>query len=192
MCKSIEDSIILAFKNRPEIKQQLVRRKISEQQQNIANTSNSAQVNLFANYDIGKSISASTPAQDNYSLGVRLSWNFWDGGGGNARSYQEKINQEIFENEFTTSRNQVRFEVEQAYNSLATNRENIGTSIIALQQASKSSELAELRFKAGVGTQTDVIQAQTELARARGNRTSAFLNYNRALSSLKTATLFGQ
>jgi outer membrane protein TolC len=40
-----------------------------------------------------------------------------------------------------------------------------------------------------VGTQTDVIQAQTELARARGNRITAIINYNRSLSILRTATV---
>ncbi len=186
---SLEDSIILAFKNRPEIKQQLVRRSISEQQQIVAAAADSAQVNLFANYNIGKNINSSFSAQDDYSLGARLSWNFWDGGAAKSRSYQEKVNQEISENQFTTTRNQVRFEVEQAYNSLGTNRQNIATSTQALQQAEESLKLARLRFQAGVGTQTDVIQAQTELARARGNRVTAILNYNRSLSSLRTATV---
>lgn len=186
---SLEDSIILAFKNRPEIKQQLVRRSISEQQQIIAAAADSAQVNLFANYNVGKNINSSASAQDDYSLGARLSWNFWDGGAAKSRSYQEKVNQEISENQFTSVRNQVRFEVEQAYNGLGTNRKNIATATQALQQAEESLKLARLRFQAGVGTQTDVIQAQTELARARGNRITAILNYNRALSSLRTATV---
>jgi outer membrane protein TolC len=186
---SLEDSIILAFKNRPEIKQQLVRRSISEQQQIVAAAADAAQVNLFANYNIGKDLNSSFSAQDNYSLGARLSWNFWDGGAAKSRSYQEKVNQEISENQFTTAKNQVRFEVEQAYNSLGTNRKNIGTATQALQQAEESLKLARLRFQAGVGTQTDVIQAQTELARARGNRVTAILNYNRSLSSLRTATV---
>jgi outer membrane protein TolC len=186
---SLEDSIILAFKNRPEIKQQLVRRSISEQQQIVAAAADAAQVNLFANYNIGKNINSALSAQDNYSLGARLSWNFWDGGAAGSRSYQEKVNQEISENQFTTTRNQVRFEVEQSYNGLGTNRKNIATSTQALQQAEESLKLARLRFQAGVGTQTDVIQAQTELARARGNRITAILSYNRSLSSLRTATV---
>ncbi len=186
---TLEDSIILAFKNRPEIKQQLVRRSISQQQEVVNASADAAQVNLFANYNIGKNINSSLPAQDDYSLGARLSWNFWDGGAARSRSYQEKVNQEIFENQFTTTRNQVRFEVEQAYNGLGSNRKNIATSTQALQQAEESLKLARLRFQAGVGTQTDVIQAQTELARTRGNRVTAILNYNRSLSSLRTATV---
>jgi outer membrane protein TolC len=186
---SLEDSVILAYKNRPESKQQLVLRNVSQQQQIAAAAGDSAQVNLFANYTLGKSITTATTAQDSYAVGAQLSWSFWDGGAAGARSNKEKVNQEISENQFTTTRNLIRFEVEQAFASLNTNRKNIGTATQALKQAEESLKLARLRFQAGVGTQTDVIQAQTELARARGNRITAILNYNRALASLRTATV---
>ena len=75
------------------------------------------------------------------------------------------------------------------FNSLGTNKKNIITSTQALKQAEESLKLARLRFQAGVGTQTDVIQAQTELARARGNRITAIVSYNRSLSILRTATV---
>jgi outer membrane protein TolC len=193
---SLEDSVVLAYKNRPEVQQQLTRRNISQQQQIVASAADSPQVNLFANYGISKnlststqSLSNSTAARDNYSLGAQLSWSFWDGGAARARSSQQKVSQEISENQFTTARNQIRFEVEQAYNNLGANQKNIITSTQALKQAEESLKLARLRFQAGVGTQTDVIQAQTELARARGNRITAIINYNRSLSILRTATV---
>ncbi len=186
---SLEDSIITAFKNRPELQQQIALRSISEQQKIVAASADAAQVNLFANYTLGKSLTSSTSAQDNYSLGAQLSWNFFDGGSARAGADREQISQSIFENQFTTNRNQIRFEVEQAFFSLGSNQKNIGTATQALQQAEESLKLARLRFQAGVGTQTDVIQAQTALARSRGDRITAIINYNRALSNLRTATL---
>ncbi len=189
---SLEDSVILAYKNRPEAKQQISLRTISTQQQIVASAADSAQVNLFADYNVGKSLTSNLSAQDSYSAGARFVWNFGDGGAAGANSNREKVNQEIYENQFTTARNQIRFEVEQAYYSLGTNKKNIATSTQALQQAEESLKLARLRFQAGVGTQTDVIQAQTALATARGNRITAILNYNRALSSLRTATILAE
>jgi outer membrane protein TolC len=186
---SLEDSVVLAYKNRPEAKQQLVRRNVSKQQEIVAAAADAPQVNLFADYSLAKSLATSSSAQDNYRLGAQFSWNFWDGGSAGARSSREKFTQEISENEFTTTRNRIRFEVEQAYYSLGSSQKNIATSTQALKQAEESLKLARLRFQAGVGTQTDVIQAQTELARARGNRITAILNYNRALSNLRTATI---
>jgi outer membrane protein TolC len=193
---SLEDSVVLAYKNRPEVQQQIARRNISQEQEIVASAADSPQVNLVANYGISKNLSASsqglsnsTAAQDNYSLGAQLRWSFWDGGAARAQTNQQKISKEISENQFTTAKNQIRFEVEQAYNSLGSNKKNIITSTQALKQAEESLKLARLRFQAGVGTQTDVIQAQTELARARGNRITAIINYNRSLSTLRTATV---
>ncbi len=193
---SLEDSVVLAYKNRPEVQQQIARRNISQEQEIVASAADSPQVNLVANYGINKNLStstqglsSSTAAQDNYSLGAQLSWSFWDGGAARAQTNQQKISKEISENQFTTAKNQIRFEVEQAYNNLGSNKKNIITSTQALKQAEESLKLARLRFQAGVGTQTDVIQAQTELARARGNRITAIINYNRSLSTLRTATV---
>ncbi|MCY7366919.1 MAG: TolC family protein [Chamaesiphon sp.] len=186
---SLEDSIIIAFKNRPEIKQQLVRRNISQKQEIVSAAADSAQGNLFANYNIGKDINSSFSAQDNYSLGLRVSWNFLDGGAARSNVSQQKVNQQISENQLTTARNQIRNDVEQAFSGIGTNRANIATATTALRQSEESLKLARLRFQAGVGTQTDVINAQTVLANARGNRVTAILNYNRALSNLQTATL---
>ncbi len=186
--KSLEDSILIAFKNRPELAQQLARKDILSFQDEIRGD-DSAQVGLFANYNLSKTITNNNPLQDGYSFGARLNWNFWDGGGSSARAKQRSVTDEISDNQFTTERNRVRFEVEQAYSNLGTSRKNIVTSTQALKQAEESLKLARLRFQAGVGTQTDVIQAQTELARVRGNRVSAILNYNRALSGLRTATV---
>ena len=184
---TLEDSILLAFKNRAEIRQQEFRKKLVSFQDEIRGD-DSAQVSLFANYSLAKTISNNNPAQDGYSLGARLNWNFFDGGGSAARSSRRRINDDISDSQVIIVRNQVRFEVEQAFNTLGSSQKNIGTATQALQQAEESLKLARLRFQAGVGTQTDVIQSQTELARVRGNRITAILDYNRALSILRTAT----
>ncbi|HEY9835635.1 MAG TPA: TolC family protein, partial [Vampirovibrionales bacterium] len=91
------------------------------------------------------------------------------------------------ETRFGQFRNQVRLQVEQAYFNLRSNFENIQTSNIAVDQARESLRLARLRFQAGVGTQTDVLTAETELTRAQNNRLRAIVTYNRALASMERA-----
>ncbi len=70
---SLEDSIVIAYKNRPEVKQQLTLRSISEQQQIVAAAANSAQANLFANYTLGKSFTTATAAFRQGSA-LKLMW----------------------------------------------------------------------------------------------------------------------
>ncbi|AFZ12550.1 outer membrane efflux protein [Crinalium epipsammum PCC 9333] len=184
---SLEQSIVLALKNRAELEQQLARRNISQQQERIALADIRPQVNLFANYNILDVLTDNVGFADGYNLGARVTWNFLDGGAARARAQQERINQAIAETSFADVSNQVRLQVEQGFFNLNSSRENIQTASVALEQATKSLELARLRFNAGVGTQTDVITAQTELTRARGNRLRAIIDYNRGLASLQRA-----
>ncbi|HEY9704461.1 MAG TPA: TolC family protein [Allocoleopsis sp.] len=76
-------------------------------------------------------------------------------------------------------------QIEQAYYNLDANNQNIQTTELALKQAEESLRLANLRFKAGVGTQTEVLNSETELTRAKVNRLRAILGYNRALATLQ-------
>jgi len=184
---SLEQSIILAYKNRAELEQQLVQRDISEQQRRIALASVRPQATLSASYNILGVLDDDLTPADGLTLGARLQWNFFDGGAARSRAQQERTNIAIAETRFADQRNQVRFDVEQAFFDLNANKENIQTATFALTQAQESLRLARLRFQAGVGTQADVITQQTELTRARGRRLTAILDYNRALAALQRA-----
>jgi outer membrane protein TolC len=189
---SLEDSITTAFQGRPELQQQLVQRNINEQRRRQALSQLGPQVNLVASYDVIDQFQDRTRLVDGYSLGVRASLNLYDGGDANARAQQAKIGIAVAETNFANTRNQIRLQVEEAYNNLSSNRENINTATTALGQATEALRLAQLRFKAGVGTQTEVIAAENDLTRADGSRTRAIIDYNRALVSLQRAVFSTQ
>lgn len=186
---SLEESIILAFKNRAELEQQLAQRNISQQQRRIALAAIRPQLSLFTSYNILAVLDDDfgIGPTDGFTLGARLQWNFFDGGAAQARAAQEELNEAIAETNFANQRDQVRFQVEQAFFDLRANDENIQTAALALEQAQESLRLARLRFQAGVGTQTDVINQQTALTRSRINLLTAILDYNRALATLQRA-----
>jgi OMF family outer membrane factor len=121
---------------------------------------------------------------------VRASLNLFDGGAAKARAAQARTNLEIAETQFSEQRNQIRFQVEQAYATQQSNLENVQTANAALEQAKEALRLARLRFQAGVGTQTDVINAENDLTRSEGNRIRAILDYNRALIQLQRYVTF--
>lgn len=189
---SLEESIVLAFQNRAELAQQLAQRNISQQQRRIALSQIRPRVGLVTSYDVLNIFDDNVGLTDGYSVGARFSWNLFDGGAARARARQEESNIAIAETNFADTRNQIRFQVEQAYADLQSNLENIQTASVALEQAREALRLARLRFQAGVGTQTDVINAENDLTNAEGNRVTAILDYNRALASLQRAISSGQ
>lgn len=182
---SLEESIVQAYKNRAELEQRLVDREVSDAQREAALAAVRPQVSVFARYNVLDIFDDGAGIDDGYALGAQLNWSLYDGGASRARARQQEIGKEIAELDFADQRNQVRLQVEQSYFDLQSNFENIQTASVALEQARESLRLARLRFQAGVGTQTEVIDAETELTRAEGNRIQAILGYNRALASLQ-------
>ncbi len=184
---TLEESIVLAFQNRAELEQQLIQADISEQQRRIALAAVRPQVSLFANYNVQSSLDDNDGFQDNYSFGARFNMTLFDGGAARASARQQQFDGEIAEEQFGENLDQVRFDVEQAYFDLQANQENIATSQIAVSQAQEALNLANLRLQAGVGTQLDVLTAQSDLTEAQGNSVTAILGYNRALAALQRA-----
>ncbi|WP_161634944.1 TolC family protein [Leptolyngbya sp. Heron Island J] len=181
---TLEDSVLLAFQGRVELEQQLAQREISTQQARAALAANGPQVSLFANYSWSDLLDDSS---DNYSFGARFDMVLVDGGAARARARQQEANADIAEENFSEQVDLVRFEVEEAYFTMRSNEENVRTARTAITQAVRALELANLRLDAGVGTQLDVLTAQSELTQAEGNWVSAALGYSRALASLQRA-----
>lgn len=185
---TLEDTIVLAFKNRAELEQLLAQRAQSEQQRRAALAALGPSVTLSAQYDYQDPLNDIFPGADGYRFNVGVGWTLFDGGAARARARQQEANIRIAESQFASTRDLIRFRVEQAYANLISNYENIGTTTIALEQAREALRLARLRFQAGVGTQTDVINAENDLTRAEGNRVTAILGYNQALATLRRET----
>jgi OMF family outer membrane factor len=185
---TLEDSIVLAFKNRAELESLLLQREIATADKQIALSQMYPTLTFFTNYnflddDLGDDISV----EDGYAVGGRLRWRLFDGGRSLALARQADQDLAIAETTFAQQRNKIRFEVEAAYYDLISNKDNISTAQTGVVTAEERLRLARLRFQAGVGTQTEVIDAQRDLTQARGNLLQAVIGYNQSLNSLERA-----
>lgn len=182
---SLEDSIILAYKNRAELEQKLLQKDVAQQQSYIALAQIKPQVSVFANYNFLDNFDDTLSAADGYVLGTRLTWNFFDGGKAYSQAEQAYRDMDLANTEFARLRNQFRQQVESSYYNLIANKENIQTAAKNVETATESLRLARLRFQAGVGTQTDVINSQRDLTQARSDYLSAIVQYNQSLNALQ-------
>ena len=189
---SLEESILLALQQREELRQQLLQREIDGYQKEIALAAIRPQISIFANYDFLEIYDDDLDVADGFSVGARMRWNLFDGGAATARANQEEVDQAIAENRFLNQSDQIRLAVETAYYNLIAGERNIQTASVAVELAEESLRLARLRFNAGVGTQTDVIAAQTELTTAQNNLEQAITDYNRAYAQLKREVSVGE
>ncbi|MGK7914086.1 MAG: TolC family protein [Prochloraceae cyanobacterium] len=184
---SLKESIVLAFQNRGELEQRLLDREINEQQREIELAAVRPSISIFTTYDFVDDFRDRVGVADGYSVGARLRWRLLSRQGARSRAERAEKNIEIAETNFANDRNQIRLQVESAFFDLVSNKENIATSSKNVERAEERLRLARLRFQAGVGTQTEVIDAQRDLADARGNFLRAIIGYNQALNELQRA-----
>jgi outer membrane protein TolC len=103
----------------------------------------------------------------------------------NAEEKQRNININSTESDNPCS--QIRLEVATAYFSQIANQKNLELSSKTVEVAKETLRHARLRFQAGVGTQTDVIEAQNALTLAQDNRLRVITDYNQSLNTLQWA-----
>ncbi len=183
----LENSIIQAYKNRAELEQQLLQMDIFEQDRFIALSGIQPKVDFLANYSYQNNFSNSVGLVDGYSFAARVRWTFFDGGRAFAEARRANRDMDLAQTEFAKQRDQIRFDVEESYYTLTSTKENISSTRTNVTRFEEALRLARLRFQAGVGTQTDVINAQRDLANARGRYLQAIIGYNQALNRIQRA-----
>ncbi|MBF2003747.1 MAG: TolC family protein [Synechococcales cyanobacterium M58_A2018_015] len=183
----LDESIVQAYKNRVELEQQLIQRDIAQQNRRAALAQLGPQVSFSGAFNLNNDLDEDNGFLYNYQLGIGLRLSLYDGGAARSQANREESNIAIAEAQFEATRDQIRFQVEQAYSQLDANFANIQTTALAVEQATEALRLARLRFQAGVGTQTDVLRQQAALTQAQVNNLQAILDYNRALATLQRA-----
>jgi len=183
----LEASIVQAYKNRAELEQQLLQIDIYEQDRFIALSSIQPKVDFLANYNYQNNFDDSVGIVDGYSFAARVRWTFFDGGRAFAEARKADRDMDSAQTEFAKQRDQIRFDVEESYYTLTSTKENITSTRTNVTRFEEALRLARLRFQAGVGTQTDVINAQRDLANARGRYLQAIIGYNQALNKIQRA-----
>jgi outer membrane factor, OMF family len=186
---SLEDSIFQAYGKRVELSQFAAQEKQAKARERAAYAQISPQVSLNGAIDFANQFgsSNSTGGQVGYSVGAQVKWNFFDGGVAQGRAEQAIATAKIARVNFANINNQVRFEVEQQFFTLRSSKERISSSRQAQFQGEEALRLARLRFRAGVGTQTDVISAEDALTTSKVNLLQSVISYNQSLQELRRA-----
>ncbi|AXY67372.1 TolC family protein [Thermosynechococcus sichuanensis E542] len=184
---SLEESILLAYQNRVELEQRLLQRTIALKNRQVALAATRPQLSLFASGNMLDKVTDDLAPRFGYGVGLQMQLALFDGGNARASAARQEALAATAEEQYANQKNTIRLEVETAYTNLRANEKNIATARTAVTQATEGLRLARLRFQAGVGTQQEVTNAETNLTQAQGNLLAAILNYNRSLAALKRA-----
>ncbi len=123
-----------------------------------------------------------------WHVGASATWKLWDGG-----ATQNKIKGAYADLEKAKEANlatvdKVNLEVQEAYLNLRTAEQTIQSTQTAVNEGEENFRIASLRYRAGVGTNLDVLDAETKLTESRNDYVDALYIYNVSVSALEQAT----
>ena len=121
------------------------------------------------------------------SIGLTLTLPLFSGFSTSYQVRSAQANAEVSEAQRDSLSLQIALDVWNAYQSLITATQTIRTTIDLLASAEQSERVALGRYKAGVGSILDVLNAQSALASARLQRIQALLDWHVSRASLAKA-----
>lgn len=187
---TLEQALRDALAQRPEMEQAEARVRLQQENVRAARAGYHPEIAVFIDYGIRNS-TFSSKVDDTihgWSVGARARWNLFDGLATQGRVQQAQAQLHSAEIQAADTRRAIELEVRQAYSDFLQAVELLEAQKKTVEQAEESLRLAEARFRAGTGTQLDVLSAQTALTEARSNEARALYDYNVAVATMERVT----
>ncbi len=190
---TLEESIFSAYLFREELNTLRLDISINKSNANYALANSQPKISLFntisKSYTEGEYASLDVDGSSfNNTVGVNAKWRFFDGGKANAKYKLSKSKAKESEARFANKRNAIRQEVSESFFKLKNASQDLVTSRLEIISTKESLRLARLRFKAGVGTQREVVNNQRDLTAAEVRYSDAITSYNTNLTELRRKT----
>ena len=179
-----------ALDHRPELQQAEKQIQIAKANVTVASSGYKPEVSTFLNYSWHDTTfdNQLDNVREGWIVGATMNWALFDGMLTHGRVTQARAQLMESNIDYGDTRRQVELEVRQAYSDYLQTLELIEAQKKAVEQGEESLRLAEARFRAGTGTQLDVLSAQTALTEARSNEIQALYDYNVAIATLDRVT----
>ncbi len=126
-------------------------------------------------------------SNNGWSVGANASLDIWDGGSTRNTIKVREAQLESAKEANLAAVDGVLHDVESAYLNLRAAEQTISSTKVAVEEGQESFRIASLRYRAGVGINLDVLDAETSLTTARNNYVQALYNYNIYVATLEQA-----
>ena len=123
-----------------------------------------------------------------WEAGVLASINIFDAGIITSEIRREKISHQKAQEELKLATLKARLEIDNALSSFREAENKLLVAKKAMEQSEETLRIEELKYKAGAGTITDVLLAQSAMSLAQANYYQALYDYSTAITEFKRAT----
>ena len=184
--KNMDDCLAYAAEHRPELMQAQYNVDAAKGALMVARSGHMPQVTASASQSWSDT---NWPGDEkgNWGVGVNVSMNVFDTGVTLSKIHGAEADLKKAEETYRDTVNAVNLDVRSNYLGLREAEKRISTTKLAVEQADEDYRIAQLRYMSGVGTNTDVLDAQVALTQAKTNYTQALYDYNTSKTALETS-----
>ena len=184
--KNMDDCLAYAAEHRPELMQAKYNVDAAKGALMVARSGHMPQIAAQASQN-WKSNSWPGDDNDNWAVGVSVEMNVFDTGVTLSKIHGAEADLKKAEETYRDTVDGVNLDVRSNYLGLREAEKRISTTKLAVEQADEDYRIAQLRYMSGVGTNTDVLDAQVALTQAKTNYTQALYDYNTSKTALETS-----
>ena len=166
---SVDPALLIneAFQNRPEIKLALDAEKSATMTKQVASLSNNPTLNVIASFGFKNGYEPNLDVlRGNWAAGINASIPIFNGSLKDAKVEEADANLKSSSDKILELQRKIKTQVEQAVADLNSSRLKIKTSEIQVKHAKDAVSRAEVRYRDGVITNLDLIDAETSLSEA--------------------------
>ena len=182
--RTLEQSLDFAKANRPDIAQADASVRVATSSVAIAESGKLPTLSLSASKGWNDT---ALPQDGSWSAGLSASWNIFDAGLTTSKIRQADTSLVKAKEQAQQVRDGVALEVRQAFLNMSEAEKRIETTEVAAGKAQEDMMIAQEKYRAGVGTNLDVIDAQLALTQAKTNRIQALYDFNVSKAKLDKA-----
>lgn len=190
---TLEEASKAALEQRPELRALEAAVEVAERSVNLARAEYYPTFAARGTYDWEKGTQLEIVDDGwHWTVGVSASMSLWNWGATRARVAQARARTEQARLNLEKARDGVALEVRQAFLKIGEAEKNVAVSEKAVASAQESYRTTKERYREGVGTNTDVLDAETALATSEANRYQALFDFNVAVARLEKAIGLGK
>lgn len=144
-------------------------------------------LNAFASYELNDDVFFGTDA-DNYVVGARLSWKFFNGSKNIHGVEKAKVELDNAQLKYQKKLSESRLETDKALRDLQLARDQLEILQLSVEQAQETFRIRSDRYEAGMVSTTDLLSAEAKVLSQRVQYLNALYNYHNAIFRIEFLT----
>jgi outer membrane protein TolC len=176
-----------ALKSRPDLRQADLGVEHATIGSRMARAEFLPKVNVFSSWEEDNQTFL-TRGGNNWTAGVSLNFNVFDGGANRARLAAAHYHQSQAQAQLAQMVAAVKLQVREAYLNLTTAQQRVEVSRQAQSQAEESLRIIQNRYEVGLATITDLLQVESAHTSAQKHYLNALFDYRLSYAALELST----